>query len=99
MDGSRSKGQYVPIPSPSFAGFWKQDLLLKSSFPNGDSLTDSSPGLDSSFLLAFPGFPSDIFEQELLLTVAGPLRLIPDSLLCFRICQKCEIVQKTTFTV
>ena len=62
-------------------------------------LTDSSPGLDSSFLLAFPGFPSDIFEQELLLTVAGPLRLIPDSLLCFRICQKCEIVQKTTPTV
>lgn len=99
MDGSRSEGQYVPIPSPSFAGFWKQDLLLKSSFPNGDSLTDSSPGLDSSFLLAFPGFPSDIFEQEHLLTVAGPLRLIPDSLLCFRICQKCEIVQKTTLTV
>ena len=72
---------------------------FEQRFLNGDSLTDSSPGSVSSSLLAFPGFPSDIIEQELLLTVAGPLRLIPDSLLCLRICQQCEIVQKTTSTV
>ena len=41
--------------------------------------------------------PSQTFAQwliceRLLLTVAGPLRLRPDSLLCFRICQPYEIV-------
>ena len=66
--------------------------LLIARRSNGDSLTDSSPGLESSFLFAFPGSPSDIYEQKLLLTVAGPLQLIPDSLLCFRICQEYEIV-------
>ena len=52
---------------------------LKSAKTDGDVEIGKYPGLVSSSARAFPDCSSDIIVCRLFLTVAGPLRLIPNS--------------------
>ena len=52
---------------------------LKSAKTDGDVEIGKYPGLVSSSAHAFPDCSSDIIVCRLFLTVAGPLRLIPNS--------------------
>ena len=64
------------IPFPSLVGTNPNNVRI-----DGDVKAGNSPGSDSSPCQTFPEFLPVAYDDGAPLTVAGPLRLIPNSLL------------------